>query len=786
MADLPALPDGYSLDAASPPLPPGYAIDQPPPPQEPSGVANAITGLQSGVGNLIGMPNSFARLAQGLKPHLGIAAEGLLGLDVAGRVERNTPSPEDINSGLYAASGKANEAVGLPAPQPYQPQTAEGRMTQDVLGNAVPALVGGGGLPAATARFLSGAGGTTAADLYGQAHPDSYWGRLAAALTGTLAGGGAASGANRIGGAVASRLNPRGAANPIVAGQLSDAAGMPGGDLAATIDQNLPNWTTATPGARPTLGNVTESPGIRSLEATDQGAALSEGDLVYQTNRAATNAAQRAAITGATPDTSTTLAGLIADRDAAVNAIPPGISAQDAGQQFRQQLQSVYDQRTATRAAGGTAFDALATSPARVNMQPVVDYATGQAAQNAGEVGQAYAKAVAQFRSPTGLTLDTAPFANSVLSGLGDLASGYPRGSASARAVLDVKGRLEEALGPQVPEIAAARAQWAANSRPLDVFETRPFAQVIATDRFGRSYAMPNDAVAAAFLRGNGSADALDQLHQVFGDPQASTRALQDYIAGQVQRNAVRADGSIDAAAMQRTVAPYQRALIRFRQLSGQFRTAEGAQAALDQQLAAQQIHQIFRDGLGTVQTDAAGNPMYSPAQFDRAVQQYRPLLAQAYGQDGANTILRVNDQLSSIAQGGVAAGGQAAGAAGRSGRLGALAGSVMGAALEQMLGSHLGGFAGAYIGSKVGEAAQGMLGTNQRLLAAVDSLRRQALTDPAFAANLLKTYSPRLPTSAMRSALQYVIERAPGLATPLNTLSQPPQGPAMLLPSTP
>jgi hypothetical protein len=86
----------------------------------------------------------------------------------------------------------------------------------------------------------------------------------------------------------------------------------------------------------------------------------------------------------------------------------------------------------AARSAGGSAFDALENSPARINLTPIMDYATGQAAQNAGEVGQAYQRALGQFSSPTGITLDTAPFANSVLKGLGDLASSYPQGSAAA------------------------------------------------------------------------------------------------------------------------------------------------------------------------------------------------------------------------------------------------------------------------------------------------------------------------------------------------------------------
>jgi len=212
-------------------------------------------------------------------------------------------------------------------------------------------------------------------------------------------------------------------------------------ELSAAIT-SAPQWT---PGTLPTLADVTGNQGLRNLTYNDRVAAAAAGNPVYQTNAGLTSAAQRAALTNAPLVTPSAAAQQIQDalaaRDAAVNAIPAGISQQEAGAQFRSALQQSYDQRAAARAAaGGAPYQALENSPAQINLQPSIDYATGLAAQNAGEVGQAYQRAAGQFQSATGQTLDTAPFAASVRKSLGDLASSYPPGSAAQRAVLDVRG----------------------------------------------------------------------------------------------------------------------------------------------------------------------------------------------------------------------------------------------------------------------------------------------------------------------------------------------------------
>src|SRR5580692_2269958 len=104
---------------ADPAPPPGFVpIDQPPPgfvpiSGQPQGwnavAANALTGLQGGVGNLLGLPNTAAKLAG--------SASGALGLPRGPSDFRaqHTLSPDEINQGLYNASGWLTGTT----PQPY-------------------------------------------------------------------------------------------------------------------------------------------------------------------------------------------------------------------------------------------------------------------------------------------------------------------------------------------------------------------------------------------------------------------------------------------------------------------------------------------------------------------------------------------------------------------------------------------------------------------------------------------------------------------------------------------
>src|SRR6266550_9259340 len=227
MADV-ALPQGYAVENAVA-LPQGYTAE---PPQEPSVLANAITSLQNGVGNLFGAPHAIADLADRLRNEFGTKVMGRPADTEPGFVTRHTYSPSDINGALYSASGTVNNAVGLPAPRPYEPTTPEGRLGQNVLGSVVPSLVGGSGVGGLISRLAAGAGGTTAGTLYGQAVPDEPAGQLVASLLGGGAAAATAGAGMGLGNRVARPIWPNAYAAPKVANEIAGAAGVPGSAIA--------------------------------------------------------------------------------------------------------------------------------------------------------------------------------------------------------------------------------------------------------------------------------------------------------------------------------------------------------------------------------------------------------------------------------------------------------------------------------------------------------------------------------------------------------------------------
>jgi hypothetical protein len=416
-----------------------------------------------------------------------------------------------------------------------------------------------------------------------------------------------------------------------------------------------------------------------------------------------------------------------------------------------------------------------------MDLNPVSDYAIGQAASIPGEVGSAYKAAAGQFKTATGIgPLDTAQFAQGTLKGLGDLAQSYPPGSSAQRAVLDVKSRAEQLIEQQEPAITAAHQQYAAASQPLGIFDPKqnpgPIANAVQTTRFG-GYTTPNDAVVSQFLTSKAGPDAITNLNQVFGDPTAATGALQDYIASQVAAKAVRADGSIDLKALQGTLAPYQPALgqLPFAQLRQKFSTIAGAQDAVSSLQAKQKLFSDFSTGLGTMEKNAQGSPMYSAAQFGKTLQNNRAAVEQAFGQDGAATLDQVNQQLSDAAQ---AAYAKVKGQSGtpqatkpNNSVIGVLIADSIGAGTGSGLGAMLGGPFGAIIGGAAGTVVgTGIAARLERFNQRVTEVSRQALTDPVFAKSLLANYNPKLPSSAVQKAMAYVQNRLSGYAAPQMT----------------
>jgi hypothetical protein len=730
------------------------------PPQGPgSFLANAGTALARMPATIAAIPNALADVYMGLSGDKS---------GIAPAVSEYMPTEKQATDLVFK---DINAATGQNF-KPYQPQTLPGQVFQDVVANTPAAMIGAGGGAKNLATALSAnAAGTTAADTAATAFPDRPALQAGSALAAALVGGGIPSAASTAG-TVGGRLLGRGGTveNAAAARLLSGAEGSRD-DLLSAIAGNMPGWQFE-PGElqpQPHLGTVTQDPGIQGMVYRDAAAAEREGNPVYRTNELVTNQAQREAIGRVTPDISGDTTQARSDLAAALSGLPTGVSAQEAGSNFRQGLQNVYDQRLqARRQLGENVFSGLETSPAQIGLRPIMDYATEQAAKNAGVVGDAYKAALGQFRSGTGITLDTAPFANSVLKGLGDLAGQYPQGSAAQRAVLDVKGRAEQAIMDQEPAIGQARTAYAQASKPLDVFDPSvtpgPIANATQQTRFG-GYTTPNDAVVGQFLRSNGASDAIDRLNTVFGDVKSATQPLQDYIASQARAAAVNPDGSVNLAKLKAITDSYP-VLQKppFSDLKGQFSTVEGAQTAIDQLTARQNLYENFANGLNaSMQVDRGGNFMYSPRRFNDFVQAHDGELGAAYGADGADRIRQINQQLTDMTQNAYVR------RAGQSGTSQAMPtqGSVLtnlfaaegfGESALALVGRLSGGVENVLGGGALGRIAG--LGVAQRLRT-VDSrigdVTRQALSDPTFAKALLEKYNPAQPSSAGVRAMQYV-----------------------------
>ena len=820
------------------------------------------TGYDRIAPDAIGLPNTLLGLAKSaLTTDPNNPITNAMG-SAAGWLQGHTYSPQELldmeykrqnylkNSPDFEGSGLSAGDVAAVSPDadqraraynaatpdtPYVPRTLPGKIVQDVEAGAPMAAVGGGGLLGLATREAANLGGTTASDVVGDLYPNHPIAQLVTGLLGSAAGGGAVSLPQAAGGILTAAKNAaaqnlgigaESAASRQVANQLATTAGQDGADIVSNIKTNYPTanesefgnmqsgsstplsdtWTFPGQSIQPapTLGDVTGNLGLRNLTYNDRVAAQKAGDTTYWENAQQTNAAQRQAIADATPDNTGRIATFTDMRDAGTQSLPSPLTAQEAGQEVRGTLQAEKDRLTSERADNvQDQYDALGQSGTKVNLQPVIDQFTPVAASSAGEVGQATKRALDQFKSGTGITLDTPAFADSVLSALGDLAGSYPRGSASSRAVMQVKNALEDHLQQTAPEVLAPRQAYAGGSTDLDRFAEKPFPAVLKTDRYGNSYNMYNEQVAKSFLEGPGSSDALDRVQAMFPDRQGVNEALERYISGQVQARAVNADGSIDSAALAQVLQPYQRALMRFPDLKMKFAYTGNAQNALDSLAAQQQLLDKFGKGLGTQELDAKGNAVYSPTKFGNAYQEasqpgsgtplgqamvggkLQPsvaasgpsLLEVAYGKDGAAVVKKVNDQLNSMEQ---TAQAKAPGTSGTSqtsvasnvlGHWPSIVGSGLGLLLGHAGGEHLGG---TVIGGVAGKWVEG---NRANFAGQIENIRRQALTDPAFARSLLTNYNPKLPSAAGKQAMSYVQRQLPnvtGFAAPISSTIQP------------
>lgn len=151
-----------------------------------------------------------------------------------------------------------------------------------------------------------------------------------------------------------------------------------------------------------------------------------------------------------------------------------------------------------------------------------------------------------------------------------------------------------------------------------------------------------------------------------------------------------------------------------------------------------------------------------------------------AYGQEGADRINQVNDQLQQMAQ---TANAKVPGQSGTpqaslkpsdkgTNILTYLLSKSLGTSTGAGLGSLVAGPAGAAVGAAAGGAGAAGVATliknrTQAFNDAVVNVQRKMLADPTFARKLLMDYKPNLPSKASVSALEYARNRLGGYLAP-------------------
>lgn len=745
--------------------------------------ANALTGLNMAIPTALGALHDFGALGDYALDKMG-ATPG------PGYVTRNTSSAQEMAQPYYNMMNALNAKIGLPSDaQIYKPETALGSFGQQVIASAPMAAIGVGGLPGLATREIANATSTGAADTTHALFPNSPAAALAAGLLGGIGGATAvptAVGTGRVLANIGGKLlNTKNAVDSAVAKSLvngaspDDATGVPftAQQLADTIDQNLPNWQfNNIPGSSPNTiqpapptATVAMNPGLANMTYGDMTVAARRNDPTYKLNASQTNQSQRQAVSNVTPDIAPQLQTAQTDLNSQVSALPQGVTAQDAGSTFRQGLQNVYDSRQAyQRSVGSNVYAPLETSNAQISFQPVIDYATTKMASTPGDVGTAYQRALGQFSTASGIRLDTPQFGSQVISSLGDLADSYPKGSAQARAVLDIKNRASQVAENAEPAIGAAKQAYAQASRPLDVFDPQttpgPIANSVQTTRFG-GYTTPNDSVVSQFLTSKAGPDAFDALNSVFPDVKSASQSLQDYIASQVRARAVNSDGSVNQTALATVLKPFDAVMQKpaMAQLQQQFSTLDGAQTAVTHLTARQNLYGTFKNDLGLQAQDSRGVPMYSADAFGKFVTKNQSDLVNAYGQAGADRLSQVNKQLQDAAQ---IAQSRVSGQSGTSQTLPKSPENILGYLLGQNLGEGAGDIVGAIAdgaGGALGAGAAGKLitlatmGRLNSLNAKIAQVTTAALADPNLATNLLRNYNPRQVNPVGQRALNYV-----------------------------
>jgi hypothetical protein len=423
----------------------------------------------------------------------------------------------------------------------------------------------------------------------------------------------------------------------------------------------------------------------------------------------------------------------------ATNDIGPGLPAHMAGADLRAGLQARADAlRTARSQAGDAAYDQFRAQPPLPSaaLEPLmrspgfrraVSSANAAVLDEGGEPMTDYwdfdANGDPALKPNAAIPPDVL---GRVKSWTAAAAANAPAGSAEARTAAILDKRVGNFLDQQYPAsgefpgYAAVRNAYAQAGKPLADFAGGPVEKALEADRqYGQSrYVMPDERLPDLFLRSKATRSDLNQLIAASGgDRAAALSALQDYMAG-VAQSAVRPDGTVDAAAFDKVMKPYQQSLgnlgVWFPELAQKFNTVKQAQATLDNLQAQRSIADAvtggaLRDGDGVV----------TGPSFSKWLRSNQAALAKT---QSPAALMRLQ-QMASILQGT---------------HPGELADALKSEILPATIGTATAGLEGGVLATLLHRTAKTAFGSlDAKRQAAFSAAIEQAVKDPAYAARL-------------------------------------------------
>jgi hypothetical protein len=677
------LPDWYTPEA-----PPAVTTTQPQP--QDWGVAkNFLTGLLRAPGAVIGVPQVLEHTKNWAEAKLGnlVTGDNLSGADIdkADPVQMTLPSPSDVDRVVFGAAHVT----------PYEPTSVGGKIGQAVVTGAGAGLVD----PAAIVGDLSRGAPLlrTFLDVAAKAAPNAI-------KTGVAAGS-----ANAVG-----QLIP----NPAIAAGAAFLAhaGLSGAEQVAKTGGGVLADTTRQVLAPTKQGQIEAGRSLAGVDNSGTGA------------MAAPSAADLATAGG--------------DVTKATDAIGPGLPDWQAGSMLRSGLQTRTDALKAARSAtADTAFDAFRAQqplPAE-QLQPfmrspsfkkALGSANGAVLDEGGEPLTNYFGFSDDEDLPSYLTGKAIPpdVLHRVGSQLGDAVKSAEPGSAAQRTATMLNSRFNTFLEQQYPAsgdfpgYSAIRQGYADASRPLDPMSYGPVEKVLGADRqFGQSrYTFPDERIPDLFLRSNATRADLGQLVDAFGgDKDAATAALQQHLAG-VAQSAVQPDGTLDTAAFDKAMQPYQKSLggvgMYFPQLAQKFANAKAAQSTLGTMQTQRSLADDVTGGALRDQSGAVTGPSFNKwlsANKDAIAQSQHPA-----------AVMRL----------------QSIGHALQTTNPGELADTLKSEWAPTALGMATGGLEGGVLGTLLHKSTQAAFGgLDAKRQAAFSAAIERATMDPDYAARLLQ-----------------------------------------------